>query len=827
MNQTTEPRPESRVESLDGAWRLRSLELDAAAPLDHVDVAAEVPGAVHLDLVAAGLLTDPLHDDGELHQWWVGRSSWELSRPLPAQAPIGPDERVELVFHGLDTLATVLVDDHVVARTENMHRRYRVDITSLLRDNDATRLAVRFDAPVIEAERRRDEWGDLPNPYGTPYAFLRKSACNFGWDWGPTLTTAGIWRSAELHRWRTARLAVARPSVRVGDDGTGVIDLTVEVDRVSADDERPLVARATVGGTEQRLTITGATGSLRLEVPAVERWWPRGRGAQPLHDLRVELSVDDRVLDTKTRRIGFRDVAIDRRAQDDGERWAIVVNGERVWVRGLNWIPESCFPGELRRADHERVLGEAVAAGANLVRVWGGGLYEDDAFYDVCDELGLMVWQDFAFACAAYPEDQLRDEVEAEAADNVDRLAHHASLVLWNGNNEVQWGWHDWGWQDVLGDRRWGLGFYDEVLPAVVARLDPARPYVPSSPWSPPPRHPNDPDAGPMHIWDVWNDRDYVDYRTYRPRFVSELGFQAPATHATLAAAIDERPLHHDSPSMAHRQRADRGAAKLERSLTIHHGAVDDTDDWWFLTQVNQAHAVDVAMGHFRSLHDRCAGVIWWQLNDCWPSISWSLVDHAGRRKPAWYAFRRSAAPRAVTVAPVGAGVVVTAINDERDPWRAELVLHVHTPSGGWTSAATPLVVPGDSVHHVDVGAVLGMTIAPDAIVVADLDGRRHVHAPDGAPPEAQWDTAATPTARGWRVSVTAHTLVTDLCLFADRLDPAATVDTQLVDLLPGETHVFDVSLPAGLSIDPITAATRPVLRAGNDRPAPPRTIAR
>jgi beta-mannosidase len=802
-------------------WTVRPLTALPPGAGEVGEIGASVPGCVHLDLLAARLIADPYVDDNEELQHWVGETTWQYRTSFPYVRQVGM--RTDLVFEGLDTIAEVRLNGTVVARTENMHRCYRLPVDADLVDG-VNEVEVTFQPPTTVAAHVRDAIGDLPNPYGRPYNFVRKMACNFGWDWGPRLTTSGIWRPVFLESWSTARIAAVRPSVSVTTDGTGMAEVAVDVEREAPDD---LVVVCTVAGTRVQAQLApGATQvRLTLAVPDVERWWPAGRGAQTRYDLQVELHAGGDAVDRAVRHIGFRTVEIDRTPEADGSRWAIVVNGERVWVRGFNWIPDDPFPGRVDRQRYRARLDEVRAANANLLRIWGGGIYESDDFYDLCDEYGVLVWQDFLFACAAYPEEVLADEVRAEATDAVNRLMSHPSLALWCGNNENLLGWWDWDWQAAVGDRSWGLGFYTELLPSIVAALDPLRPYIEGSPASGDPAiHPNDPANGPIHIWDVWNERDYADYRTYRPRFVSEFGFQAPPTQATLASVVTNRPLHKDDPSVLHHQKAFDGHEKLERALLRHFGTVADTDDWLYLTQVNQARAIRLGVGHLRSLHERCSGAVWWQINDCWPVISWAVLDSEGRRKPAWYAARDVFADRCLVIDPTGDGLTCVAVNDSRHAWETTLTLQRMTLSGQERGRIeVPVLVPADAAHRLAVPPALAAAgDAPDdMLVVTATGGERTVWAwqddvvlPYPAP------RMRTEVQRGEGqvvVTVSADGVLRDLCLFVDRIDPHAVVDTNLVTLLPGETHRFVVhTADPGLAW--ASATTRPVLRSVGDR---------
>ncbi|MEU0207192.1 glycoside hydrolase family 2 protein [Streptomyces canus] len=787
------------------------------------ELPAVVPGCVHTDLLAAGAIPDPFLGRNETDLAWVGRRDWTYETELP---PVDGHEQTDLVFDGLDTVAEILLDGQLLGRTRNMHRSYRFDVTGM-----AGRLAVRFVSAYAEAEAVRGKLGERPAAYAEPYQYLRKMACSFGWDWGPTLVTAGIWRPVRLERWSTARIARVRPLVTVGEQGLGVVELAVEVERARV--EAPLRVEASVGGVRASASLDGTEGVVRLEVPDVGLWWPRGYGEQPLYDVELTLLHKDRPLDVWRRRVGFRTVELDRSADAHGTGFTLVVNGERLFARGVNWIPDDVFPSRITRERYRERLGQAADAGVDLVRIWGGGIYESEDFYDACDELGLLVWQDFPFACAAYPEEQpLRGEVEAEARENIVRLMPHPSLVLWNGNNENLWGFRDWGWEARLAGESWGEGYYLGVLPRVVAELDPTRPYTAGSPWSGSwEHHPNDPAHGTHHSWEVWNREDYAEYRGEVPRFVAEFGWQAPPAYATLARALPGEVLAADSPGVLHHQKADDGNGKLRRGLERHFAFPEgDFDRWHYLMQVNQARAVAAGIEHWRSHWPVCAGTVVWQLNDCWPVTSWAAIDGDGREKPLYHELRRLYADRLLTVRMRGRKLVLAAVNQAGEPWAGVLRLRRMSVDGETTAEA-------ELKFHAARRTVTDVTVPPELVpvgpkefLVADAGGDGGVDRkaaagtdrgsatgagseagagqdagtrPDGVRalyfpspdreipyPRPEFDVAVAPGA----VTVTAHTLVRDLLLQADRLDPAARADRGLVTLLPGERVTIGVT---------------------------------
>jgi beta-mannosidase len=794
-------------------------DADMPAPVRAAPLPATVPGCVHTDLLAAGLIPDPFLDDNENTLTWIGRTDWRYETTF--QRRHADTDRVDLCCQGLDTVASITLNGEPVATTENAHRSFRFDVTHLLRAGTNT-LAVQFASPYRYAEDRRAELGDRPAAYPEPFNFIRKPACNFGWDWGPTLVTAGIVAPIGLHAWSTARIASVRPLTSV-EDRAGVVDVHVDLDWTTA---APVELIAGVGDHQARLSVAaGQRGAvLRLRVPDVRLWWPRGHGEADRYELWVRLTDGDgTILDEWTHRIGFRTVRLDTTPDAHGTAFTLVVNDQPIFVRGVNWIPDDVFAHRMTRDRYASRLDQATAAGVNYLRVWGGGNYESGDFYELADELGLMVGQDFAFACAAYAEEEpFTSEVTAEAREQVTRLSAHPSLVMWTGNNENIWGFADWDWQEPLQGRTWGSGFYFDLLPGIVAELDPTRPYWPGSPYSgTPDLPPNDPAHGTTHIWDVWNSRDYSVYREYRPRFVAEFGFQAPPAWSTLRAAVTDEPLSETSPGVVHHQKAADGQAKLARWLAAHLPAPHNADDWHYLTQVNQARAIALAVEHFRSLRPHCMGTIVWQLNDCWPGISWSAIDYAGHEKPVWYALRRAYAERLLTIQPRAGAPTVVAVNDSPQPWRAQVAV-TRLTLGGESCASIKLDI------SVEPGAATVLALPENLtrperphgeVLIADDGLQRtwwfYAEDKDLAYPPAAYEASVDAGDGVVTIRVTARSLLRDLTVYPDRVDAAARVDTALVTLLPGETVTFTVHTTA--STESASWTRPPVLRCVND----------
>ncbi|MHA7985322.1 glycoside hydrolase family 2 protein [Rathayibacter sp. CAU 1779] len=807
--------------SLDGEWTLRAVAGPLPDEFVNATIDARVPGCVHTDLHRAGLIADPFDGDNESAQQWIGSTVWRFEREFEWT----PDDsaRFDLVAAGLDTLAVVSVNDRVVGTTANQHRSYRFDISHLL-VLGTNRITVQFDAPVDAAERVAAEHGELPHVNHHPYNSLRKTASNFGWDWGIDVATSGIWKSIGIEGWSDVRIDSVRPLVDVVGDH-GVLTARVALERIGGPlgDSGPVSVSVVKDGIEvgRGDAVIGEGGSVRVLVPNVELWWPVGHGSQPLYEVKVTAGERE-----WASRVGFRTVSIDTRPDADGGRFVILVNGEAVWIRGANWIPDHAFATEITPERLSRRIDDALEANMNLLRVWGGGMYESDDFYRICDERGVLVWQDFLLACAAYAEEEwLAVEIEAEAREAVTRLSTHPSLIVWNGNNENIVGYAEWGWRAVLGGRTWGNGYYRRLFPSVLAELDPTRPYTPGSPFSfDDYLHPNDDRNGTVHIWDVWNQKDYTEYRgSWRPRFVAEFGFQGPPAWTTLTDVVHDAPLDPYGAQMLVHQKADQGNLKLERGFAGHLPVPTSIDDWHFTTQLNQANAVRFGIEYFRSLTPYNTGSIVWQLNDDWPVISWAAVDFAERRKPLWYALRQAYRPRLLTVQPTDDGLELVAVNDDATTWSGPVRIERMSFDGTVLATSTlDLEVAPRSVQRRAIPAESAVASAPGSeLLVVSLDGEHPVRAiwnfaePVDQELDADAFTAEVETTdHGARVTVTARSYVRDLTVLADRAGRSASVDDSVVSLLAGETVVLTLSADGPLGAAAVLAPT--VLRTSN-----------
>ncbi len=739
---------------------------------------ARVPGCAHTDLMRAGVIPSPDAEGGEAAQEFVGTTAWSWSRTVEVPDEMREHQHIDLVFDCIDTVATVTVDGRVAIEADNAFHPWRVELADAPQTVD---LRVTCAAPVTEVRRLEALLGTRPvNGDWTPYPFMRKAACNFGWDWGPRVPTSGLPGPVRLHAWTGARIDTVRPLVLACDAHEATVEVRIAcVHDGDATRYSVRVALESPDGRrweEESTLARDGTASVRLAVPSPMRWWPRGAGVPHLHSLSVELESQSATLERRSMRIGLRSVSLDTSPDADGTAFAVRVNGERVWCAGANWIPEGLFRTATDPADvRERIL-QACDAHFNMLRVWGGGGYESDSFYEACDELGIMVWQDFAFACATYPEDApFPQRVEREARWQVSRLSRHASVVLWCGGNEDILAWWSWGFRERLAHgQSWGRLYWLELLPRICAELDPTRPYWPESPWSGSLElHPNDRGRGDCHIWDA--DAKVELIRQVPPRFASEFGHQSPPALRSVAEALASRdadtheralaalPAADGIARLAPRQRAWGGDdAQYAPFLSERFVAPADFMEWVVQAQLVQARAMRAAYTWFRAHAPRCMGALCWQMNDAWTGHSWSLVDVAGRPKPAWHAVRDACAPRMLAlherdVAGGRRALVLDAVNSTRDAWRGVASLVLHPLDGSRPTACERvdfLVEPGAAATIAEVPRELAP--ARDAVLIADAATSLAAH------PEARaWHVTAQdlslegPTGRAWQPRAT------------------------------------------------------------------------
>jgi len=622
---------------------------------------ATVPGDIYRDLLKNGQIPDPFYRDNEEYLLWIGESEWTFRRTFKVPASLLKRDRVLLHCEGLDTLATIRINGKRIAQTDNMFREYEWDVKELLQVGENA-IEVEFASAVKYCDKAhaRHTGSKVPvrnKNYQAEGNWIRKEQCNFGWDWGIKAGTCGIWRDIGIVAFDTARI---EDVAILQSHDTDKVRLDI-ASRLSLVASRSLTIRASVRLkgkllVEQEQAFRGKRVTSKLTVLNPQLWWPNGMGDQPLYEVRVELlDPTGRILDTVTKRIGLRTLRLDRHADQWGESFQFVVNGVPFFAKGANWIPADAIQSRMTPARYRALVEDATAANMNMLRVWGGGIYEDVSFYEACDELGICVWQDFMFGHGSYhPFDKaaFRRNVAAEARDQVKRLRHHPCLALWCGNNEMEQGGvqpkaknlHQMTWKDYC-------KVFDKLLPDIVAELHAECDYWPCSPHTPhgDRQNWNDPTCGDAHLWAVWHGRKPFEwYRTCEHRFNSEFGFQSLPEPKTAYGYTEAKDRNFTSYVMEHHQRS-YGNSRTMEYLLEWFLAPNSFENTLWLTQIVQGMSIKYACEHWRRMMPRGMGTLYWQLNDCWPVASWSSIDYHGRWKALHYMAKNFFAPLLVS----------------------------------------------------------------------------------------------------------------------------------------------------------------------------------
>ena len=657
--------------NLNGSWTLDVIAGDGGAVF--ADVPATVPGSVYHDLLSADKIEDPFWRNNETEALKLMEHSFRYARSFEVSPALLAADAVRLRCEGLDTLATVEINGQVAGRADNMHRTWEFDAKALLKPG-GNAIAVTFASPtrfLREANAGTFLDGSTDAMAGFPH--LRKAHCMFGWDWGPRLPDAGIWRDISLLGVETARIRQVRVRQR-HENGRVTCAIETEIERLSDAGLDVEVTLTAPDGT----VLTGRGPSCAITVERPELWWPNGYGAQPLYRVSVELKASGRVLDAWNRRIGLRTLTVHREKDAWGECFCHRVNGVDIFAMGADYIPEDNLLPRVTPERTRRLLSDAAAAHMNTIRVWGGGYYPDDFFFDACDELGLLVWQDFMFACAEYRlTDAFDESIRAEFTDNVRRLRHHASLALWCGNNEMESFTGDGLWIYKKRSQADYLKIFEYILPQVLKAEDPDTFYWPSSPSSGGSLDkPNDPTRGDNHYWDVWHGmKPFTDYRNYHFRYVSEFGFQSFPAMATIEGFTLPEDRNVFSYVMEKHQRNAAANGKIAEYLSQTYRFPKDFDAFVYASQLLQAQAMQYGVEHWRRHRGRCMGALVWQLNDCWPVVSWASIDYHGRWKALHYYEKRFFAPVLISCHEEGVLSQCSSVNDEPKPIRNASVI--------------------------------------------------------------------------------------------------------------------------------------------------------
>jgi beta-mannosidase len=788
---------------------------------------AVVPGCVHLDLLRNKLIPDPFYRDNEAKLQWIENADWEYRTTIQVTAALLQQKNIDLVFEGLDAYAKVYLNDKLVLTADNMFREWRVNVRPELKPG-ANSLRIVFPSPVKAASEiaANDPWRERTHVEAKTY--IRKAAYEYGWDWGPRFVTSGIWRPARLEAWNDAH--ISNVHIRQLDVNSAVAHLLAEVEVTSTDGSNATVSvdygLATGKHSDASRSIQLQSGlnhvTIPIDIASPSLWYPAGYGSQPIYKFTVQLKMGKQLEDEATAKTGLRSVVLHREPDQWGRSFEFVINGIPVFGKGADVIPFDSFPTRVTTQQYRQVLQSAVDANMNMIRHWGGGYYETDEFYDLCDELGIMIWQDFMFGNDWQPGAyDWKLNVAKEAAQQLQRLRNHPSIVIWCGNNEteVALAWHDRDklpadvrfqmWQDYVST-------FSGILAAAVSRYAPETPYWPSSPSADYETVNDKYQSGDMHDWTVWHGRvPFTDYEKHNPRFMTEYGFQSfPEMRTVDSFTIPEDRLNIFTPVMLAHQKNTAGNAIIRDYMLRDYPEPKDFASFLYASQVLQAEGIKIGAEHLRRNRPRTMGSIYWQLNDCWPVASWSSLDYYGRWKALHYYARRFYAPILVSPHQEEGNVAVYIVSDKTSPTVATLRVRILTFDGKMLSdKSQPVqITPLSSKVYLTI-PMLDITNLPNCdlgkiVLAADLlvDNKPissnelfFVPTKDIQLPQAKVATELTPasTSGAYLLHLSSPVLTRNVYVTFGDLD-AQPADNYF-DLLPGQSVDLAVNSKASL----------------------------
>lgn len=649
---------------------------------------ADIPAMAMQILYENGKIPDPYRGENEWIVYEALRKDFEFSNTFEVTGEMYDSDELILRFEGLDTAAEIYVNDLPAASVNDMHRTYLLDVKDKVRvGENSIRICFRSGIEYALEQHAKEPYYSIADTVDG-FSLVRKAHSTYGWDWGPKLPDVGIWRMVSLNAYNTAKLEDIYIR-QIHENGAVRLRIETKIRKFTKDETTlEVTVKDPDGKVVQKVgQEAGENEITELLVKEPRLWWCNGFGAQPLYEIICTLKKGEEVLEENRKRVGLRTLTVRREKDSWGESFEFCVNGVSVFAMGANYIPEDCFYTRCSRERSEQLILQCIRANYNSIRVWGGGYFCDDWFYDLCDEYGLIVWQDLLFACGVYRlHEEFVENVVQETIDNVKRLRHHASIALWCGNNELEWGWSGWdmGFGDRLQDKADYLKLFEWILPQTVKKIDPDRFYWLASPSSGGSfDEPNDQNRGDVHYWDVWHRlKHFTEYRKYHFRFCSEFGFQSFPSKKTIDTFAEEKDKNIFSPVMENHQK-NRGANGLILYyLSANFRYPRDFETLLYVSQILQAEAIRYGVEHWRSNRGRCMGALYWQVNDCWPVASWSSLDYYNRWKPLHYYAKKFYAPVLLSALEENGNIRFVVSNETMEMVKAKVVWRLRKQDG-------------------------------------------------------------------------------------------------------------------------------------------------
>jgi beta-mannosidase len=644
---------------LNGTWQMKKSG-------DSEYIETEVPGTVFKTLLEHGDIEDPFYRDNEEKVKELANYDYQYVKQFFAGSDILKCDSIILRCEGIDTIASININDKLLADVNNMHRTYEFDIKEYLVEGENKIEVVIFSSLKYISEKQNENplWGADSTIEGFPH--IRKAHYMYGWDWGPQLPDMGIWRKIEIRAYDFGKIDDVYVTQKHQEDK---VSLNFRVRSNNLSEKELYIEVKVVSPTGEtfikNIVRTNYEENISIDIENPQLWWPNGYGEQPLYNVEVTLKRNEQIpdnnlvcADNKKFNIGLRTLRLKCEKDEWGESFEFEINGISIFSKGANYIPEDNLLTRCSEYKTECLIKDCIEANFNCIRVWGGGIYPEEYFYDLCDQYGLIVWQDLMFACAVYDvSDEFAENIQAEVEDNMKRLRHHASLGLWCGNNEMEVAWADWGFPKTAKLRTDYIKQFEVLLPAVAKKIDPNTSYWPSSPSSGGGfEEPNDENRGDSHYWDVWHGlKPFKDFRNHYFRFASEFGIESFPSMKTIKTFSNEEDQDPFSYIMEKHQKCNSGNGKILYYISEYFNYPKSFDSFVYVSQLIQGEGIKYGVEFWRQNRGRCMGATYWQLNDCWPVASWASIDNFGRWKALHYFAKRFFAPVLVSSRQEGA----------------------------------------------------------------------------------------------------------------------------------------------------------------------------
>ncbi len=817
--------------SINKNWQFRQADSGQWLP-------ATVPGCVHTDLLANGKIDDPFYRLNEHQQQWIDKVDWEYKTTINATDSLLALNNIEIKFDGLDTHAEVFINDSLILQANNMFREWKADIKKFLHPG-SNELKIRLKSPIAYGLKKYDEQGyeipvsgnDLSEIGGLGNKkvsiYSRKAPYHFGWDWGPRFVTSGIWRPVTLHAWNNISFNDFQVYQDHLDTTLARLNLTATVESQIKTQYTAEIWIEDIKFYETTVKINRGENLLQLpvEIKDPDLWWPNGLGKQTLYRVELKIKNGDELCSSAKKRIGLRNLEMVQEKDSSGTSFYFKVNGHPVFMKGANYIPQDVFLNRVTPDQYLHLVQTAADCNMNMLRVWGGGIYENNIFYDLCDEKGILIWQDFMFACNMYPGDQaFLENVKAETYDNVHRLRNHPCIALWCGNNEILSAWMNWGYQKQVAERFGGAiadtigkaydDLFHHILPDVVKEVDPDRYYHSSSPsagfgaketFT----------AGDIHYWGVWWGKEsFATYRTVKSRFFSEYGFQSFPAFSSVMRYTKPEDYNIYSEVMNSHQRSSIGNVTIEEYLLRDYKKPNDFQSFLYISQLLQAEGIKTAIKLHRKSKPYTMGSLYWQIDDCWPVASWSSMDYYGQWKALQYFAKKAFRPVIMVADNYQGQTTINIVSDRLQPAHLNLKLTLQKFTGEiiWQMQkpvaieangniqpyymATSKVLDGSNPARVMLVMSL---IENDSLIDHDILYFKPVK--DLILPKPAITKKIEKTERGFTITLTSPTLVKNVFLTADELNFEGSFTDNYFDMEPGKYYQLSFNTSVSLQL--------------------------